>query len=324
MVEFEQEVIISAPSVEEAIILGLARLGLTRDMAKIEVLDEGSKGFLGLGMREAQVRVSQREPGAEPTAQPAVAVEIAAAADASAVAEVPTGAVPPAPELESQLTPGSSLEPAGAPVVKLPLEAPSEKKAAVEKPAATGSQAEKPVRSRPALATVAKIGPDEISETEAEDYDAILAVATEVAAHFFEALDLQVNAEWRKEDRETLWISVRGKDADVLVGPQAQTLDAVQYLLRTVVRHKARGNYDLVLDADGYRERRLRSLTTLAHNMADKAVRSGKTVQLRPMSAADRRVIHIALRADERVKTQSSGGGHSRAVAIIPVDSDEG
>jgi spoIIIJ-associated protein len=80
----------------------------------------------------------------------------------------------------------------------------------------------------------------------------------------------------------------------------------------------------LVLDADGYRERRLRSLTTLAHNMADKAVRSGKTVQLRPMSAADRRVIHIALRADERVKTQSSGGGHSRAVAIIPVDSDEG
>lgn len=312
MVEFEQEVIISAPSVEEAIILGLARLGLTRDMAKIEVLDEGSKGFLGLGMREAQVRVSQREPGAEPTAQPAVAVEIAAAA------------VPPAPELESQLAPGSSLEPAGAPVVKLPLEAPSEKKSAVEKPAATGSQAEKPVRSRPALATVAKIGPDEISETEAEDYDAILAVATEVAAHFFEALDLQVNAEWREEDRETLWISVRGKDADVLVGPQAQTLDAVQYLLRTVVRHKARGNYDLVLDADGYRERRLRSLTTLAHNMADKAVRSGKTVQLRPMSAADRRVIHIALRADERVKTQSSGGGHSRAVAIIPVDSDEG
>lgn len=312
MVEFEQEVIISAPSVEEAIILGLARLGLTRDMAKIEVLDEGSKGFLGLGMREAQVRVSQREPGPEPTAQPAVAVEIAAAA------------VPPAPELESQLTPGSSLEPAGAPVVKFPLEAPSEKKSAVEKPAATGSQADKPVRSRPALATVAKIGPDEISETEAEDYDAILAVATEVAAHFFEALDLQVNAEWREEDRETLWISVRGKDADVLVGPQAQTLDAVQYLLRTVVRHKARGNYDLVLDADGYRERRLRSLTTLAHNMADKAVRSGKTVQLRPMSAADRRVIHIALRADERVKTQSSGGGHSRAVAIIPVDSDEG
>ncbi|OQA19621.1 MAG: hypothetical protein BWY63_01695 [Chloroflexi bacterium ADurb.Bin360] len=316
--EFEQEVVISAPTVEEAIILGLARLGLTRDAAEIEVLDEGSKGFLGLGTREARVQVKQRQVAA-------VTVDATASEVEMPVVASDVAAAPAVPELVSSLKPGSSLASAGAPVEKLPLGASSEKKLATEKPQAAEPQAVKPVMSQPAPTDNAPAAaPRESAATELEDCDAIRAIALEVATHFFEALDLQATAEWREEeeDRQTLWISVRGKDADVLVGPQAQTLDAVQYLLRTVVRHKARGNYDLVLDADGYRERRLRSLTTLAHNMADKAVRLGKAVQLRPMPAADRRVIHIALRSDPCVTTQSSGGGHSRAVTIIPEDSD--
>ncbi len=325
--EFEQEVVISAPSVDEAIILGLARMGLTRDDADVEVLDEGSKGFLGLGMREARVRVRKRLQ-----AESAVPVAEAATAATPAVA----GVTPAGASVVSELMPGVSLAPAGSPVDKLPLET-VDKKALAAKPQAEGPQSEKLVMAKPepglparkAHAATRAASTRVVAEMVVEDQKAIEAVALDVAEHFFAALDLQVTVDWREEDGQTLWISVRGKDADVLVGPQAQTLDSIQYLLRTVVRHKVHtelqmsGDFDLLLDADGYRERRMRSLATLARNTAEKAVKLGKPIQLRPMSAADRRMIHITLRADERVRTQSSGAGHSRAVTVIPVGPEE-
>lgn len=315
---FEQEVVISAPTVEEAVILGLTRLGLTRDAAEIEVLDEGSKGFLGLGMREARVRVKER----------ALPLPVAPAPETSQVQ-----AVPAAPSVGSRLTPGSALE-QDKPLEKPALETPSVKKTAVEKPPTTEPTTAKPVVIKPApevpvperVAPPTPRGPKTArfaADTPPAKREEIEKATLEVAEHFFGALELQVTVEWREEDRQTLWVLVRGKDADVLVGPQAQTLDSIQYLLRTVVRHQVQGDYDLVLDADGYRERRLRSLATLARNMADKAVQQGRAIQLRPMPAGDRRVIHITLRSDERVRTQSTGNGRARAVTVIPENLSE-
>lgn len=307
--DLEQEMVMTAPTVEEAIILGLARLGLTREEADIEVLDEGSKGFLGLGAREARVHVKRRAemPRQDtPVTEPGVPEP----------APEPEAAPPPEPAASvSRLTGGSSLAPAGALVEKPPLKSAEGK--AVEKPRHEGPQLEKPASTRPAPEAVAPAVKAPRAVAEPADRETIRDIVLDIATHFFEALELQVSVDWR--DEEVLWVSVRGKDADVLVGPRAQTLDTTQYLLRTVAHHRAPGTYDLVLDADGYRERRLRSLATLARNTADKAVKMGRPIQLRPMPASDRRVIHITLQDDARVKTQSTGSGNARAVTVIPV-----
>lgn len=323
--QFEQEVVISAPTVEEAVILGLARLGVTRDSAEIEILDEGSKGFLGLGFREARVRVKQLPPPVPVTPAP---VTPAASEPAIKTPQAQIVTAPPS-HVVSTITPGAggelapekptSAPPAARKTEKQPGAGPQTPKPVVRKPAP-----EKPAPGRVAAQEARPARASESFETlPPADREAIEKTTLEVAQHFFEALELQVTVEWREEDRQTLWVSVRGKDADVLVGPQAQTLDSIQYLLRTVVRHRVQGNYDLVLDADGYRDRRLRSLATLARNTADKAVKQGKAVQLRPMPAGDRRVIHMTLRSDARVRTQSTGSGRSRAVTVIPVDRAE-
>jgi len=305
VVELEQEMVMTAPTVEEAIILGLARLGLTREEADIEVLDEGSKGFLGLGAREARVHVKRRT---ETARQDAPVVKPGA--------PEPEAAPPPEPAASvSHLTGGSSLAPAGAPVEKPPLKSTESK--AIEKPRHERPQLEKPASTRPVPETIEPATKMPRAVAEPADREAIRDTVLDIATHFFEALELQVSVDWR--DEEVLWVSVRGKDADVLVGPRAQTLDTTQYLLRTVAHHQAPGTYDLVLDADGYRERRLRSLATLARNTADKAVKMGRPIQLRPMPASDRRVIHITLQDDARVRTQSTGSGNARAVTVIPV-----
>jgi spoIIIJ-associated protein len=143
-------------------------------------------------------------------------------------------------------------------------------------------------------------------------------VTQEVAGRVFAELRIDVETFWRDEDRPTLWISLKGADADALVGPRAQTLDALQYMMRALIHRQAEGDYNLVLDADGYRERRQRRLVSLAKKMADRAVRIERTVRLHPMPANERRIIHMTLREDPRVTTQSKGSGRRRAVSIRP------
>jgi spoIIIJ-associated protein len=131
-------------------------------------------------------------------------------------------------------------------------------------------------------------------------------------------MQVRVKRTWKDEQRPTLWVSLQGKDASSLVGRRGRTLDSIQYLMRALVRNRVSGNFNLVVDADGYRRRRYRSLRRLAHRMAEKAVETGQSVRLRPMPARERRIIHVALREDQRVRTQSSGSGRSRAVTVYP------
>lgn len=139
-----------------------------------------------------------------------------------------------------------------------------------------------------------------------------------MAQQLFGSLRLHFVLNWRQEERPTLWLSLRGGDAEELVGPGARTLDELQYLVRLLVHRLADGNYNLVVDADGYRERRRSNLEAMARKAADRAVQSGRTVRLRSMPASERRLIHMTLQADPRVQTESIGTGHDRAVTIIP------
>jgi len=304
----EDSVEITAPSVEEAILLGLTRLRATRDQVDIEVLEEGSKGFLGLGSHEAKVRLTRRDV----TIEPRVDLASLKAQEEAAEEEEEPQAPSPAPEKKPAPAPKPKRE-------KAPEKAQVEER---KQPKAPAPEEKKPPLKQPEKAPAKskkKPAMREIHEKRGGvDRDAVEAVALEVAEHVFADFDVEVDTEWREEDRPTLWISLSGPDAGPLVGRRARTLSSVQYVMRALVHHKIDGQYYLVVDADGYRERRHRSLRSLAERKANEAVQKQRTIRLRHMPASERRIIHMTLREDDRVETKSIGSGRHRAVTIIP------
>lgn len=294
----EASVEIVAPSVEEAVILGLTRLALTRDEVEIEVLDEGSRGFLGLGMRQARVRLSARgalplEAGPEPLT----------ASEPEPPAAAPATTAIPAPASEPTHVRVHEPEPA--------LPSPIATVAAAE---LTPQGLAMPVSD----GGTAPVLPQEPATDARLDRSAVAQAAVDVAAQLLRGLRVEVDTSWEEEEQPALWIAAKGRDASLLVGPQGQTLDAVQYLFRTLLHRRLSGNFNVVVDADSYRLRRRRNLEAIASEKANAAVEAGRTIRLRPMPADERRVIHMALRDDERVRTESVGRGSDRAVTIIP------
>lgn len=121
-----------------------------------------------------------------------------------------------------------------------------------------------------------------------------------------------------KEDEEYLHAEVFGREAGMLIGHHGQTLDALQYLSNLVAAKAGDEGPRVLLDVEEYRKRREETLTRLATRLAERAVRSGEPVVLEPMSAHERRVIHLALQDNPSVATSSEGEDPFRRVVIQP------
>ena len=115
-------------------------------------------------------------------------------------------------------------------------------------------------------------------------------------------------------------VDVTGKDLSVLIGKRSETLNAFQYIARLIVSKELGENVTLVIDVEGYRTRRERQLRQLAHRMAEQAVKTGRKQTLEPMPPNERRIIHMELREDAHVTTESFGEEPHRKVTIIPKD----
>lgn len=113
-------------------------------------------------------------------------------------------------------------------------------------------------------------------------------------------------------------VDVTGKDLSVLIGKRSETLNALQYIARLIVSKELGENVTLVIDVEGYRIRRERQLRQLAHRMADQAIKTGRKQTLEPMPPNERRIIHMELRDDTHVTTESFGEEPHRKVTIIP------
>lgn len=113
-------------------------------------------------------------------------------------------------------------------------------------------------------------------------------------------------------------IAVQGEDAGLLIGHRGDTLRALQFITNAMLPREAGEDVRAVVDVEQYRERRQQQLRTLANRMSERAVESGRTVTLEPMSPADRRIIHMALADNKRVMTESVGLGAERRVTIKP------
>jgi spoIIIJ-associated protein len=129
------------------------------------------------------------------------------------------------------------------------------------------------------------------------------------------------------ETEERITLEVKGPETGLIIGKKGQTLDSLQYLVNKIRSKQLGEDHEgkaISVDAEGYRERRAESLVELAHKMAEKAKRTGKPVAADPMSAADRRIIHVTLANMTGLTTRSEGEGIYRHLIVIPTGAGDG
>lgn len=121
-----------------------------------------------------------------------------------------------------------------------------------------------------------------------------------------------------EEDSERISFKVEGGNSALLIGKRGQTLEAIQYLVEKIVNKRSEGRIRIQIDIEGYLEARRQSLKRLSARLAEKAKRTGKPVTIGQLNAHDRRIVHLALKEDKRVRTQSVGDGYYRKLVIFP------
>ena len=162
-----------------------------------------------------------------------------------------------------------------------------------------------------------------IAELSDEDSEAVRA-AHDTVVELVQRLGLeaQVTAEWGEKDPKArirpLLVDVQGDDLGILIGHGGETLTALQYISRLIVAKELQKPVAVVIDIEGYRARREEQLGRLAQKMAAQAAELDQTMELEPMPPNERRIIHVALRDNPAVTTESIGEGSSRKVTIIP------
>jgi spoIIIJ-associated protein len=109
---------------------------------------------------------------------------------------------------------------------------------------------------------------------------------------------------------------IEGDDLGILIGRRGQTLDSLQYLARIMVAYQTKAWAPIVIDVEGYKQRRSEALQALAWRMAEQVKTKGVPFALEPMSASERRIVHLALADHSEVTTQSTGIGEARRVVI--------
>ncbi len=113
-------------------------------------------------------------------------------------------------------------------------------------------------------------------------------------------------------------VDVASDNTALFIGQKGETIDALQYLVNAAVYRKRPFVKRIILDAEGYRQRRVEAIQGIAHRTARRAIRERRTVELPPMNPSERRVVHMFLKDNPKVTTASEGTGDNRRVRISP------
>jgi spoIIIJ-associated protein len=144
------------------------------------------------------------------------------------------------------------------------------------------------------------------------------AALEELLEEVADGLGLDVEVDVREGDG-VLRGSLRGEAVGLFIGRRGQTIDAVQHLAQRIVFPEGPSPIRVVVDADGYRERRVETLQAEAVQAAEEALRSGGPVELEPMPASERRIVHEYLRERGGVETHSEGDEPQRRLVVSPL-----
>lgn len=280
-------VIVTGSSVEDAVKRALLQLNVTLDEIDVDVINSGSRGVLGMGREDARVRVRVRsQPYSEEEEDEDQ--DEAVAEEAEAEAEEPVAAEQP------QVKP----EPREEPVAKTPPP--------VAEPMTEGapSTPSPPAVRRP-RGELLESGED--LENEAEELLESLLDRMGFVADF----DLV-------SDEPLAYNIVGDDDFGRLIGRQGETLRAFGYLVNLMLGRRLGRPCRVIVDVNGYRQRRADQLAELAETLADEVRATKEPITLEAMPANERRLVHVALADDEDVRTYSIGEGDERRVVISP------
>jgi len=272
-------------TVDEAMDRALAHLGVHRDDAEVEVIEEPKAGLFGRVRGEARVRARVRPSGPRPKRS-----------RRSGERERPrSGAREDRPKAEKK--PGGEV------------------RREREKSAPRAANAPKSPR-------VVKSPLKEDSMAEGISLAEQGAIAKEFLVGLLASMEIKAEVSVKELDEETVELSVNANpptELGVLVGPRGTTLQALQEVTRTVVQSKSPSRTDRILvDVAQYRERRVAALGRFAQQVATDVIDTGEERALEPMSAADRKAVHDALSEDARVVTRSEGEDPRRFVVVSP------
>lgn len=163
-----------------------------------------------------------------------------------------------------------------------------------------------------------QVGVHEPIDLSDDELDAIADAGAEAIRAVLGTLGIEGSIDEYEGDEGEIILDITGDDLAVLIGRHGRTLDALQVLVSTITNRKLDTRYPLVVDVSGYRHRRRLKLEEIARSAADRAVRQRRAIQLRPMSSFERRVVHVVLRDDRRVSTESEGAEPRRMVVVHP------
>lgn len=159
--------------------------------------------------------------------------------------------------------------------------------------------------------------PENTVEVTPEQY--IENLLHEIGAFFDLSLNIKIS-----HQNERIEVLVQGDNGDLLVGKDGEILNALQYLIRLAVAKKFKQNFKILIDINGYREKKKKALTTMAKRLADKVKRTGRRIKTDPLNPYERRIIHTLFKHNKFITTKSEGEGHTKKVVISPVGNRNG
>ena len=281
---------VSAKNLDDAITEALIQLGVTSDNLDYIVVEKGSAGFLGIGMKQAVIKARRKVQ--EP--------------------------------VEEIFTEEIKEEP-----VKAEKPVKVEKSSKPSKKNDKHKKHDKHVKKEKAVVneTVKETVKEEV-KTSVEKKETELAKVEEVTIKACEKFIMDVLTAMNMgevkvtsciDEEGALSINMEGDNMGILIGKRGQTLDSLQYLANRVANKMQDGYERVKLDTEDYRRRRKETLENLAKNIASKVKRTRRTVSLEPMNPYERRIIHSALQADPAVSTHSEGEEPYRRVVVTLV-----
>ena len=294
------EITVSAKILDDAITEASIQLGVASDQMEYDVIEKGSAGFLGIGSRQAVIRARIKK---------------------SVTEEIKAEEIKPE-EIKKEFKKEFKKDRkdfGGHKERKEYKEYKKDSKKDFKKEPKKEFVKENKTETVSAVTAAAPV-----QEEKKELHVAVVTEETQKICEKFlqevlQAMGMgEVNIVSSIDEEGALAIEMNGENMGILIGKRGQTLDSLQYLTNRVANKSQDGYVRVKLDTEDYRKRRKQTLENLAKNIAYKVKRSRKPISLEPMNPYERRIIHSALQADDRVSTHSEGEEPYRRVVVTP------
>lgn len=297
----EGSIRVSAKTVDDAITEALIQLGVTSDRLEYEVIEKGSAGFLGIGMKQAVIEARRKKDDAEETVDDfKKEIEKELKKDFSKENKKEFRKDFKKENKQSQKAPEKEIV-----KEEVKKEVKEEIKEEIKEDTSE-KEVKKEVKETTQRRNV------ELAEVTEETVKAVETFLKET----LQAMGMSVEIESTIEDDGSLNVDMKGDNMGILIGKRGQTLDSLQYLANRVANKHQSGYVRVKLDTENYRSRREETLKHLAKNIAHKVKRNRRPVALEPMNPYERRIIHSALQSDPYVTTHSEGEEPYRKVVV--------